>query len=177
MMTLTATPKSFQAGDSISWLLTHPDYPASAGWSLSYVLIKTGSKVTLGSVAAGDSHLVESAPAATTAYAAGTYAYVAQVKNGTDRVTVERGSIEILADFAASGAFDTRAWLDVAIEALEAAIAGRAGKTQMSQTLPGGIQVQHLSLNDQIDALKKLKSMRLATKGRWHKTIRPRFHN
>jgi len=177
MMTLTATPKTIQAGDSISWLIAHPEYPASAGWSLSYVLVNASAKITLTSSADGDSHLVSATPETTAAYAAGTYAYVGQVSDGTDRITVERGSIEIMADYAASEAFDTRSWVDVAIDALEAAIAGRAGKTQLSQTLPNGVQVQHLSLSEQISALKELKTMRASGKGRWRKTILPRFFN
>jgi hypothetical protein len=160
MENLTRIPSSFIAGDSLAWLLSYADYPADGGWVLSIVLVKDGAKITIPSTASGSQHQVSIPSATTAAYAPGTYHFQASVTSGTDRVTVGSGSIEIKPDFASqTTGYDARTWLDKAIEALEASIAGRASKTQLAQTI-GGVQVQHIPPGDQLSLLDKLRAQR-----------------
>lgn len=176
MENLTKIPAQITAGDSLRFTVDLADYPAP-DWVLSYSLVKSGVQIVFSSTPDGTSHLV-SVPAAITAlYSPGTYHYQAKAISGSDVGTVERGVVEVLTDFSTqTTGLDARTWLDIAIDALEAAIAGRADKTQLAQKI-GGIEVQHMSLAEQLDALDRLKAKRLAMSGKLRKTIRPRFVN
>ena len=54
----TNEPSTIIAGDTIRWLKTLTDYPASDGWVLGYTLVNAAARLVLGSTAQGDSHLV-----------------------------------------------------------------------------------------------------------------------
>lgn len=174
---LTALPAIITAGDSIAWTLTRDDFPASDGWTLSFVFINASSKIAMSSTADGDRHAIAIEATTTAVYVPGKYTYAGFATNGTVRHTIDRGSIEVYPNLATQTTYDGRAWYDKAIEALEAAIAGRADKTQMSQVLPNGVQVQHLALKDQIEALQQIKWTKARTEGSCRKTITPRFRN
>jgi len=175
---LTEIPSKITAGTSVSWLSVLGDYPASEGWTLTYTLISTSAQISFASSADGDSHLIEIPYTTTQAWGAGEYAWQGHVSNGTERYQVDSGLVEIVVDYATetTGA-DTRTWLDKAIDALEAAIEGRANKTQLVQSLPNGLQIQHMKLSEQIDALNELKRMKAAASGKWRRTISSRFRN
>lgn len=150
-------PRKMTAGESVSWSVSLSDFPASAGWVITYTLVKSDTRIQIVSTASGDSHLVEIPFATTAGYAAGEYHYQAHVSNTVERYQVGEGVIEILPDFATkTTGHDGRSWLEIAIDALEAAIEGRASKTQLQQAV-NGVQVQHMSLGDQIEALGRLK--------------------
>lgn len=115
-------PLTLRAGDSARWARTLADYPASAGWALSYVLLSASARIEIASAADGDAHAV-TLPAATTAgYAPGAYTWAAVVTKGTDRYTVGSGRVEILPDLAAETtlAHDGRSHARKALEAIEA---------------------------------------------------------
>lgn len=100
--TPTTEPASLQAGDTIRWQRLLPDYPASAGWVLSYRLINAQARIDIVAAADGDAHLVTIGAATSAAYEAGEYTTVAQVTRGTDRHTVGQGTIVIKPDWAAA---------------------------------------------------------------------------
>ena len=157
---LTAPPKRITAGESLSWSAFFADFPAGDGWSLRYTLVAAGEKITIDASADADAFLVEVAATDAAAYVAGKYQYQAHVSKGEERYKVDSGAIEIVADFATlAEGVDSRPWIDRAIEALEAAIVGRAGKTQLMQTV-GGVQVQHMALDTQLSVLTRLKRIR-----------------
>jgi len=118
--TLTTEPATLRAGDTADWLLSLPDYPAGAGWSVEYALINAAGKITIASAAEGDAHRIHVAPAATADWAAGTYAWQRRVSNGTDATTDRTGSIEILPDFATLVAIDARTHAQKTLAAIEA---------------------------------------------------------
>jgi len=174
---LSNIPAKITAGTSVSWLISLPSFPATEGWTLTYTLVSLSVQVQVTSTPSGDDHLFEIPFSESSDYIPGKYAFQTHAANATERYQVDAGEVEIEADFAGSTTgVDTRDWLTVAIEALQASIAGRASKTQMVQ-LVAGVQIQHMTLADQISALERLKSMRAAKVGRWHKTIRSRFKN
>ena len=71
----TTEPAAVNAGDTVRWRRALADYPASAGWALTYTLLNAAGKITITASAQGDDHLV-SVPAATSAgWAAGDYAW------------------------------------------------------------------------------------------------------
>ena len=79
------------AGDSLSFTVSLADYPASAGWVLSYRLIPrtAGAVLTFSATASGDDHVVALNAAATASWAAGDYTSAAFVTKGADRFTID----------------------------------------------------------------------------------------
>lgn len=122
--TPTTEPTALYTGDTWSWQRSLPDYPASGGWVLKYTLINAAGRINITSTADGDAHLVDVAAATTATYAAGTYTFQAYVEQGTDRYTVGRGSILVLAGFSSgSGGADARSQAQIALDASVAAYA------------------------------------------------------
>jgi len=157
---LSQIPNKITAGNSVSWALSLSEYPASAGWALTYILVNSTNQIKITATANGDNHLVEIPFADSAAYQPGKYSFQARVTNGSERYQIENGTVEIVPDFATKeSGYDNRDWLDISIDALEASIAGRASKTQLLQSV-SGVQVQHMSLADQITTLNELKKMR-----------------
>ena len=122
----TVEPQSLRLGDTASWSRSLADYPASAGWVLSYALVKSGTRITFTASASGDDHLVSVPAATTTGWAAGTYQWQARVSKAGEAYTIGTGSIELLVDFAtqASG-YDARSHARKTLEAIKAWIEGR----------------------------------------------------
>ena len=119
-------PQSLRLGDTASWSRSLADYPASAGWVLSYALVKSGTRITFTASASGDDHLVSVSAATTAAWTAGTYQWQARVSKAGEAYTIGTGSIELLVDFAtqASG-YDARSHARKTLEAIKAWIEGR----------------------------------------------------
>lgn len=118
----TTEPLTVNAGDTVRWRRALPDYPAGAGWALTYTLLNAAGKITITASAQGDDHLV-SVPAATSAgWAAGDYAWRAQVSKAGDVFTVAEGRITVKPAFSAS-TLETRSLARRALEAVEAYLA------------------------------------------------------
>lgn len=133
----TTEPKTFRAGDLLSWSKSLADYPASGGWSLAYTLINATSKLTLNASASGADFLI-SVPAATTAaYVAGTYQWMARVTKSTEIYTIGQGTIEILPNLATATTYDFRSHAKTMLEAIEAAFEGKASSTQLEMEISG----------------------------------------
>lgn len=127
----TTEPQTIRAGDFLTWTKTLSEYPANAGWALVYTLINGSSKITINATSSGADHLV-SVPAATSAnYPAGSYSWIARVTKGTEIYTLDQGSITVLPNLAALVTFDGRSHAKVMVEAIEAAIQGRASALQL----------------------------------------------
>lgn len=128
----TAIPARIVAGTSLQFTRDLPDYPAST-WTLTYALVKSGQRITFSGADNGDDrHLLDVAPATTAAWAAGTYAYQAILSDGTDRITVESGTLQIVPDFAAqSSGYDGRSHARKVLDAIEAVLEGRASESDL----------------------------------------------
>lgn len=136
MATVPSTePSSIRAGDLLTWKKALSDYPADAGWSLSYTLINATTKITINAGASGADHLVSVSAATTAAYAAGSYTWMARVTKGSEVYTVDQGSLTILPNLAALSTFDGRSHAKTMVEAIEAAIEGRASALQLRMTI------------------------------------------
>lgn len=179
---LTAVPEELTAGESVSWSWFDSRFPASDGWVLTYTLVNASVQIQIVAAADGDKHLVEIGKAVSDAYTVGSYEWQAHVDNGTERYQVAVGVIKIVADFAdQTSGLDTRTHVKKVLDLLEAAIEGRASKTQLMQMV-GGVQVQYMTL----DELTKQRD-KYAAKYRQEQiragqvtpspTIKPRFTN
>jgi hypothetical protein len=170
-------PTKITAGTSVSWAVSLADFPATEGWTLTYTLVSSGEQLQAVSAPDGAAHLFEIPYTTTYDWPAGTYAWQAHVARDAERYLIASGSVEIVADYAeASDGLDTRTWLDTAISALQASISGRASKTQLSQAV-SGVQIQHMTLGEQQNALDRLLDKRRAQRGKWLKTVKSRFKN
>jgi hypothetical protein len=138
MPTVPSTePLSIRAGDLVTWTKSLSDFPANAGWTLTYTLINATTKITIAASASGADHLV-SVPAATSAnYAAGIYTWMARVSKALELYTVAQGTIEILPNLATLTTFDGRSHARTMVEAIEAAIEGRASALQLEYEING----------------------------------------
>ena len=119
----TTEPARARAGDTITWLKTLADYPASAGWTLYYRLINAGNKIDITAVASGGNHLVSVLPATTADWAAGDYDLISWVSNGTDRKTLDPARITVQPNLAAaSGGYDSRTHAKKMLDNIDAAL-------------------------------------------------------
>lgn len=117
----TAVPTEITAGDTLSWKITLGDYPASAGWVLTYALVNAAGQLTITAAASGDDHLVTVTAATSAAYAPGTYSWQAYVTKTTERYRVGNGMLVVLANLAAQvGGLDLRTPAKVALDKIDA---------------------------------------------------------
>lgn len=133
----TIEPSVFRAGDFLTWLKSLPDHPANAGWSLTYTLINATTKITITASASGAEHLVSVSAATSAGYASGGYSWMSRVTKATEIYTMASGSIEILPNLAALTTFDGRSHARIMVQAIEAAIQGRASSTQLEYEING----------------------------------------
>lgn len=154
----TSEPSALTQGDTVQWRKSLPDYPASSGWSLAYTLVNASGKLTIGSTADGDDHLVGATAAVSAAWTPGAYEWQARVTKGSgaslEAHTVGRGRITVEASLSAlSAGLDTRSTARKALEAIEAYLADANNLKASSYEIAGR------SLNRYpITELLKLKS-------------------
>ncbi len=116
----SAVPSSVRAGDTVTWRRSLADYPASDGWTLSYVLLSPAAQITIAATADGSAHLVSVAPATSAAWAAATYAWQERVSKSGASHTSSSGTLEILPNFsAATGGLDARTHAQKTLAAIE----------------------------------------------------------
>ncbi|CAM8658517.1 hypothetical protein MCEMIEM13_01520 [Comamonadaceae bacterium] len=130
-MTATTEPSRVTAGDTVTWLKSLADYPASAGWVLVYTLINAAAKQTITATASGDDHLVTVSAATSAGWAAGSYTWSARVSKASEKFTIGTGSILVAPDLAASATFDTRSSARKALEAVNTALEGYGAKAYL----------------------------------------------
>lgn len=136
------------AGDTLTHSVTLADYPASAGWVLSYRLIpRSGSALTFSATASGDAHAISVAAATTATWAAGAYTATAVATLALVRYSVPSESGEIvIAPNPATVAVGTelRSSARVALDNIEATIEGRATSAVLEYEI-NGRQLRYLS--------------------------------
>lgn len=134
----TYEPAEFVAGDTVTWKISLPSFPASDGWVLSYEAKNAAGGLTnIEATADGADHLVTITAAESVAFAAGTYTFHGYATKAAERYRVRYGTWKVVANFAAAGALDARSHAVKVLEAIEAVIEGRATKQQASYQIGG----------------------------------------
>ncbi len=134
----TTEPSRIRAGDTIEWRREDlSDYPASE-WTLKYYLLKTGKQIIITAIADDDNFAITVTKAVSALYAAGIYSWLAKVYQGVapniEEHTIGQGTIEILPDLTvAAGGYDTRSHAKIMLDAIEAALQGKATAKQLDQ--------------------------------------------
>ncbi len=132
----TIEPAVLNAGDTLRWTRSMADYPASAGWVLSYVLINAALKISITGSASGNDHSILVPAAISAGYAPGVYDWRARVTRAGEVYTVGEGRLTIKASFSAS-TFDARSAARRTLDAIEATIEGRAGSAVLEYEIAG----------------------------------------
>jgi len=125
----TTEPASVTAGDTIQWTKALPDYPASAGWVLSYAFTGPG-KISFTGTASGDDHAITVTAAQSAVWAAGNYIGQAYVTKTTERYTVATGLLLAVAENIAS--VSGLSWARRCLVAIKATLEGKAGSDLLS---------------------------------------------
>lgn len=142
-------PLSFRSGDFVTWTKSLPDTPANDGWSLAYTLMNAAAKISITTTPSGALFLVSVSAAASAAYTAGTYGWMARVTKATEVYTVGEGTMEVLPNLAALTVLDTRSVYQQILDAIEAAMQGRASSLQLSMEIMGR-KLEYMSALDMI---------------------------
>jgi hypothetical protein len=124
------------AGDTWTWRVA-PGYSPDDGYTLKLFL--RGPQVLDITATSDSGEFVLTALAADTAkLQAGTYGWQMAVFLNADRTEVGRGTIEILADLASQEAgVDSRSWVEQALAAVRAVIAGTASRIESEYQING----------------------------------------
>lgn len=128
----TTEPTSLRAGDTWAWRREDlSDYPAS-GWTLVYHFRNASTYFDVTAAADGDAYAVSVAKAST-GKTPGWYDWVAVVTDtgNTERYEVDRGRVEILANYAAAAVLDGRSWARKMLDYIESALLSRATADQL----------------------------------------------
>ena len=126
-------PGTIFQNTSVSWTDTVPDYPADQGWTLKYSLFNASLAKTFTSSASGSEHAFSLMPADTAALDPGRYDWTAYVENasGTERHVIWTGVVKVQADPASATPQDLRTHARKMLDAIEAALEGRATAQQL----------------------------------------------
>lgn len=142
----TIEPAVLNAGDTLRWTRSLADYPASAGWVLSYTLINAAAKITITGSASGDEHSIL-VPAATSAgYTPGSYDWRARVTKAGEVYTVGEGRLTVNASFSAA-TYDARSQARKTLEAIEATLEGRASSSTLEYEI-GNRRMKYIPLSE-----------------------------
>jgi hypothetical protein len=131
----TTEPTTITPGDTVKWTRTLPDYPADAGWALSYEFVNAAQRYTVTGSASGADHAVTISATTSATYVAGTYDWRARASKAGEVYTVGTGRTTVKASFAA--ATDARSQMRIALEAIEATLAGRTTSATAEYEIAG----------------------------------------
>ena len=135
---LTTEPEIIYAGDTINWLISDSDYPASSGWTLKYKAFCAGGYFLLTAAASGADHAVTAAKATTAAYVAGTYTLVKYVESLTETVTLAELPLIVKPALSAmTAAYDNRTSNEKILAAIDSALLNSASTDQLEITIDG----------------------------------------
>lgn len=132
----TTEPIQFTAGDTVRWCKFLEDYLAGDGWVVTYAL-RGASVIDLTAAASGDDHLITITAAESAEFAAGNYWWQSYATKAGERFQVDTGNLTIKENLAAATTFDGRSHVKKVLDALEATIAGKASRDQLSYSIAG----------------------------------------
>jgi hypothetical protein len=126
------------AGDTWGpWTIDSCGYSPSDGYSLKFHL-RGPAVLDVPATVSGSFFVVTVAAADTVELLGGTYAYAIAVYKDSDRITLADGTVEILPDLLSQGAgVETRTWVEQALAAVRAVIAGTAGRKEAEYQIAG----------------------------------------
>jgi len=131
-------PARIVAGDTASWTAQLGDYPASAGWVLTYYLSKLGATATpieITTSPSGSDHLVSVPASETSTWDPGSYRWTAVVSKGTERHSAGSGTFLVMPD--PSSSHDARTHAEKCLASIETALVSAVGTATVECELDG----------------------------------------
>lgn len=129
-------PTKLFAGDTAIWTRVQVDYPADAGWVLSYFFsFGSADPQKVDAVASGADHLLTLTPTITSAWAPGACHWMAQVALNGEVHTVDSGTFDVLPN--PSQAYDRRTHAEKCLAAITAVIEGQMGDPIVEYEIDG----------------------------------------
>lgn len=154
----TKEPTQIRAGDSITWIKTLNDYPATDGWVLHYRLINSAGKFDITATASGSVHLVSVSAATSATYTAGNYTLISWVTLGSDRYSINSEPIEVLPDLAAQASgYDTRSTAQKTLDLLDAAMQSQGSNAWVQEYEIEGRRMKFRSVGEFMAFRSKVK--------------------
>lgn len=130
-------PKKLHAGDSVAWDRVVPEYPASEGWLLHYVL-HGPEVIEFAAITVGDVYRVEIEASATAQWTSGQYIWAAFVIGPDDkRYTIASGDLVIKPNLLLAEPGDVRTHAQRMLALIQAALEKRIPKDQQSYEIDG----------------------------------------
>ena len=132
----THEPTKATANDTLTWQRVLSNYPPVDGWTLTYSL-RGPASLDITSVSSGTGYQVTAKAPAT----AGDYFLQGYVTLGDQRFTVYTGVLTLTPDLSSvtgSGAYDGRSPVKKTLDAIDAAIANRASRTDLKYEIDFG---------------------------------------
>lgn len=145
MEVLTSEPTEIVAGDTVVWVRSFSDYPATSGWSLSYVLRNSTTKQEIDAAPDGSGFQVALDAATTASWNPGLYEWRAYISKDAERYTVAAGSLTVRPNFAGDGQVDPRTPNQRDLDAISAVLSGRASSDVQEYTV-GGRQLKKMTI-------------------------------
>jgi len=149
-------PKVIYIGDSVSWVVSTPDFPAS-DYDLAVYLRGSGSTAQKFTGSAIDSEGF-AVTASVTGSQTGSFSWFLVFVDGADRITIPGGTVDVRPNPSGSGVFDPRSHVQKVLDAIQATIEGRASIDQMSLTI-NGRSLDRTPLKDLIALMYQYKSL------------------
>ena len=99
-----------RCGDTLDFTTTLVDYPASAGWVLTYRLVPrlSGTPISISGTASGDDHRSSATATTTAAWTAGEYSWAGYVDKAGEHYVVDSGTVTLLPNMATVASYDSR---------------------------------------------------------------------
>lgn len=147
MSDATALPRSFNAGSTVAYTRSEPDYPASAGWTMTLYL---AGAVVLGPYEAqpdGDDYTIVISAASTSNAPAGQYRWEERVAKDDLVYPVAAGTVKVYANIAAATAGSALTWAEKALAAVDARLEGRLTSDIESFSIAGR-SVSHIPITE-----------------------------
>lgn len=135
----TVTPSVIDIGLNAVWKRYWKDYLYADSWVVTYYFVSADQQFTCVGTDNGDSyHLFTNLAAATAVLKAGDYSYQAVAVNGTSKVKLEQGVVELKDSFiAATGGLDTVSKYKKILDTIDASIQEIVLKTTSEVTVNG----------------------------------------
>jgi hypothetical protein len=119
-------PPELRAGLTWEWLRTDLSSYPSPTWTLTYFFKSATHQFSIVATSNGSGGFaVAQTAAATAAFAAGRYSWIAVVSAGANKYQVDAGTLVVLPDFTAGGIVDSRTHARKALEMIEAYLEDR----------------------------------------------------
>lgn len=129
MSDLTELPESLAAGTTVKYTRSLPDYPASAGWTLTLALAGAGV-LSVNAAPSGDNHAMTLTAEQTAGLPAGTYRWAEQVEKSGEVYRVASGRVIVEPNLQAALAGEQQSGNEKLLAAVEAMIAKRMGTSE-----------------------------------------------